>query len=134
MVKLVIPIFRSRVSPVFDACKSALFISVNKNQIIEKREIFLGDFSLNERVELLHRVGITIVICGGISEAFYDMFSRESIKIISGVVGAVDEVIAAFIDGRLDDPVFHMPGSTLSNSTHKRKTKKDTPRRDLQTF
>ena len=56
---------------------------------------------------------------------FYNMFSRESIKIISGIVGTVDEVIDAFINGRLDDPAFRMPGSTLIISPHKRKAKKD---------
>jgi len=76
---------------------------------------------------LLHRAGITTVICGGISDVFYNMFSRENIRIISGIVGVVEEVIDAFIDGRLDDPVFYMPGYTLNSSIHIRKEKKDTP-------
>lgn len=127
MLKLVIPIFRYRVLPVFDTCKSALLISVDKNQITKKREIFLDDLTLNERVEFLQRAGITIIICGGISDVFLNMFSHAGIKIISGIVGAVNEVIDAFIDGRLDDPVFHMPGYTLNSSTQNREAETDAP-------
>ena len=59
---------------------------------------------------------------------FYNMFSLENFEIISGIVGTVDEVIDAFVDGRLDDPVFRMPGSTLIISTQKRKSKRDKAR------
>jgi hypothetical protein len=38
----------------------------------------------------------------------------------------VDEVIEAFIDGRLDDPVFRMPGFALDSSIRESKAEKDT--------
>ena len=119
MLRVVIPIFRSRVSPIFDACVRALLLDIDHGRVIEKKEIYLDKLTLSERFKLLRQADVRVVVCGYISDIFCDILSKENIKVINGIAGGVDEVVAAFIDGCLDDQVFHMPGSYLNSSPKK---------------
>jgi predicted Fe-Mo cluster-binding NifX family protein len=88
----------------------ALLLDIDQARVVEKKNIYLNKLTLSERFKLLRQAGVTDVVCGHISDFFYDMLSNENIKIISGIAGGEDEVVAAFINGRLDNHVFHMPG------------------------
>jgi predicted Fe-Mo cluster-binding NifX family protein len=58
---------------------------------------------------LLH-AGVSTVICGGISDVFYSMLESAGINTITGIAGEIEEVLAAFLAGRLEQPYFYMPG------------------------
>ncbi len=110
MYRIAIPIFKSRVSPVFDTCTRLLLIDFENNRLITTKEFDLDNFSLWERLQVLAKNDVAVVICGGISDIFHVILSNSNIQLISGICGNVDEVIKAHIDGRLDDPCFYMPG------------------------
>jgi predicted Fe-Mo cluster-binding NifX family protein len=110
MDRIAIPIFKSRVSPVFDTCTRLLLIDFENNRLITRKEFDLDNFSLRERLRILANNDVTVIICGGISNVFHAILSNSNIRLISGICGNVDEVIKAHIDGRLDDPCFFMPG------------------------
>ena len=113
MLRMVIPIFRSRVSPVFDSCVRAWLLDIDQHRVVAKKELYLNKLTLSERFKLLRQAGATVIVCGHISDLFYDMLSKGNIKIINGIAGAADEVVDAFISGRLYHQAFHMPGFTL---------------------
>ena len=110
MDRIAIPIFKSRVSPVFDTCTRLLLIDFENNRLITRKEFDLDNFSLRERLRILANNDVTVIICGGISNVFHAILSNSNIRLISGICGNVDEVIKAHIDGRLDNPCFFMPG------------------------
>ena len=110
MATIAIPIFRSRVSPVFDTCTRLLLIDFGDNREIIRKEFDLDNFSLRERLQILEKNAVAVIICGGISDVFHAILSNSKIRLISGICGNVDEVIKAHIDGRLDDPCFFIPG------------------------
>ena len=110
MYRIAIPIFKSRVSPVFDTCTRLLLIDFKDNQVIKRNEFDLDNFSLRERMQVLAKNDVGVIICGGISDVFHAILSNSNIRLISGICGNIDEVIKAHIDGRLDDPCFFMPG------------------------
>ncbi len=112
MVRVAIPIFKSRVSPAFDSCTRVLLIDLEKKREIERRELYLEGLSLSERVTLFQKLHITTVICGGISDVLHNMLEGAGIYTITGIAGVVEKVMVAFLSNRLDTPVFHMPGYT----------------------
>ena len=110
MRRIAIPIYKSRVSPVFDTCTRLLLIEFKDGREIARREFDLDNFSLRERVKILEKNAVAVIICGGISDVFHAILSNSNIPLICGICGNVDEVISAHIDGQLDDPCFFMPG------------------------
>ena len=115
MDTIAIPIYKSRVSPVFDTCTRLLLIDCEDNRQISRREFDLDSFSLRERLQILEKNAVAVIICGGISDVFHAILSNSNILLICGICGHVDEVISAHIDGRLDDPCFFMPGYKASD-------------------
>ena len=110
MIRVAIPIFRSRVSPVFDSCTRVLLVDIEKNREIERNEIYLDELSLTERVTIIQKSKVTTVICGGISDMLQNMLRGVDIKLRTGIAGEVDQVVAAYLSKALDEPRFHMPG------------------------
>jgi predicted Fe-Mo cluster-binding NifX family protein len=114
MYRIAIPIFKSRVSPVFDTCTRLSLIDFEDDRVITRKEFDLNNFSLQERLKVLKKNDVAVIICGGISDVFDAILSNSKIQLISGICGDVDEIISAYIDGRLDDPCFFMPGHKAS--------------------
>ncbi|MGB5746087.1 MAG: NifB/NifX family molybdenum-iron cluster-binding protein [Desulfobacterales bacterium] len=110
MNRIAIPVYKSRVSPVFDSCTRLLLIDLNQNGDIDRKEILFEGLSEIERVKMLKKTGVRTVICGGISDGFYKMISSSEISVIIGIAGEVDQVLNAYRCNRLGEPCFYMPG------------------------
>jgi predicted Fe-Mo cluster-binding NifX family protein len=114
MATVAIPVFRSRVAPTFDSCLSVLLIRTERSSKAARREISLAHLPASERVAVLQREGVVTLICGGISEALRKMLESSGVHVISGIVGEVGDVLAAYGSNRLDAPEFSMPGRMRS--------------------
>jgi predicted Fe-Mo cluster-binding NifX family protein len=110
MTKVAIPIFQNRVSPVLDSCAHMLIVDIHGCTVIQRENVFLGDISLMERCRIIKNLGVGVVICGGVSETFAKMLKSFKPRLIHGISGDVEQVIAAFLKGNLDNPQFYMPG------------------------
>jgi predicted Fe-Mo cluster-binding NifX family protein len=110
MNRIAIPVFKSRVSPVFDSCARLLLVDLEQNQEIARTEILFEGLSKIDRLKILKNSGVSTIICGGISDGFYKMISNNEIPMIIGIAGEVNQVITAFRCSRLDEPCFYMPG------------------------
>ena len=75
----------------------------------------MDEMSLTERCRIFAKLGVTIVICGGVSEVFSNMLMGANIRLINGIAGEIDDVITAFLEERLDMPQFYMPGFRQNN-------------------
>jgi predicted Fe-Mo cluster-binding NifX family protein len=109
VIRAAIPIFMTRVSPLFDSCTRVLLIDIEQNREVDRKEIYLDALSLNERVTILRKSGVTTVICGGISEMLETMLAGADIELIGDITGEVDQVLDAYLTERLDEPRFHLP-------------------------
>jgi CheY-like chemotaxis protein/predicted Fe-Mo cluster-binding NifX family protein len=110
MVKVAIPIFRSRVAPVFDYCVRVSVFDIGDDDQIERSELYLGTLAPTERVGALIKEGVTTLVCSGISDALDKMLQTSGISVIGGIVGSVEEVLEAFMSDRIDEPQYCMPG------------------------
>ncbi|MBW2567368.1 MAG: hypothetical protein JRE24_10970 [Deltaproteobacteria bacterium] len=105
-----IPIYGSRVAPVFDFADHFLLIQLKHNCEVKRTAFHLEGLPHINRVGILKKVGVTTLICAGISEPSQTMLEGSGIRVFWGVVGEVEDVFAAFMDNRLDEPQFYMPG------------------------
>jgi predicted Fe-Mo cluster-binding NifX family protein len=110
MNRIAIPVFKSRVSPVFDSCARLLLVDLDQNQEIARNEILIEGLTEIDRLKMLKKSGVCTVICGGISDGFYKMISNAEIALINGIAGEVNQVLTAFICNRLGESCFYMPG------------------------
>jgi predicted Fe-Mo cluster-binding NifX family protein len=112
MVRVGIPVFESRVSPVLDTCRRMLVVDIEAGiEVMKIQEIALETIGLNERVEHFCRWGIQKIICGGVSELMCKYLEGRNIDLISGIAGDAAKVVKAFICKRLDQACFRMPGA-----------------------
>lgn len=63
-----------------------------------------------ERAQLLPRLGVDLLICGMISQTQQTALASAGIRIIPHICGPMEEVIAAFLDGRIENGALLMPG------------------------
>lgn len=110
MSTVALPVFQSRIAPVFDFAARVWLIEIEHQRELARTEMHTKDLSGSERVSALKRAGVTTLICAGISNIQHAMLESADIRVRSGVVGHVEEVIRAYIDDRLDAPRFLMPG------------------------
>ena len=100
-MKIAIPLFYNRVSPRFDFAPTLLVATIEKNQIVEKREIRLKNYTFLQRSALLRDLGITTLICGGVQGFLTRSLGNQNVQVIAPVAGEVSEVLERFLEGTL---------------------------------
>ena len=110
MTTVALPVFQYRIAPVFDSAVRVLVLEIEHQRELARSELHIKNLSGSERISILKRVGVTTLICAGISNILHTMLESADIQVRPGVVGQVEEVIRAYIDNQLDDPRFLMPG------------------------
>jgi predicted Fe-Mo cluster-binding NifX family protein len=110
MIRIAIPIFHQRVSPVLDTCTRLLVIDYEGQTEVDRREVAFDMYSLSERFDIVKKLDPDAIICCGISEAFDRMLQTAGVRLICGIAGDVQQVAEAFLCNRLDAPRFRMPG------------------------
>ena len=109
-MRLAIPIFGSRISPVFDFSTKALIVEIRDGREINRYEIQLAGLLPLERVQRLKDAQVSTLICAGLSLPLQRMLFVAGLQVIPGIVGEADEVIDAYRGGGLDKRRFLMPG------------------------
>ncbi len=108
---IAIPIWRERVSTVCDFSRRILLIEVQGNREISRRQVLLFDEPALQRAARLERLCVQVLICGAISQPLEWFVTQAGIKLVPFVSGPVNEVLTAYLSGRLTDPRFLLPGS-----------------------
>ncbi len=110
MIRIAIPIFHNRVSPVLDTCTRLLVIDFEGKSGVKKKEISFDVYARSNRFEIIKNLKPDAIICCGISDVFDKMLKSAGIRLISGIAGDVEQVAEAFLSNRIDEPCFRMPG------------------------
>lgn len=110
-LRTAVPTFNGRVSPVLDTCRELCVLEAGGKQGVVKGMIPLKAGSIYERAGEIKKLGIGVIICGAVSEAFYNLLREAGIELICGITGGTDEVLAAHHNGTLNQARFRMPGS-----------------------
>jgi len=110
-MKLAIPIWNDRVSSAFDFAHRVLLVNVENSHDTGRSEIPFPPESDPEKANRLKTLGVEVLICGAISRSLASQVRASGIKVLPYIVGQADEVLKAYLTGRLIHPKFALPGS-----------------------
>lgn len=110
VAKVALTIWEGRISPVFDVCREALVLSVEKGAIAARTREIVEASNDAAKVRRLEALGIQTLVCGAISEPLRREIEARGVRVIAFVAGEVEEVVRAYLDGALPDPGLSMPG------------------------
>jgi len=109
-MKIAIPIWQDRISPVFDVAGQLLLVEWANGQEVAREVQLVGETTTAERVARLKEIGVGTLICAGISQALEAGLVERGIQVVARICGNVDEVLIAFQAGYLNQERFAMPG------------------------
>jgi len=109
-MKIAIPTWNGRVSPVFDSASRLLVVEVGEEREYSRFETDITDNFLPSKTIRLTGLGIDTLICGAISRPLAYMITTAGIKLIPWISGQVEDILQAFLKGNLFDMQFIMPG------------------------
>jgi len=109
--RTVVPVFLGRVSPVLDTCTQLFMLDSEGKQETGRQTIPMKGSSIFDRAREIQRLGIGAIICGAVSDSFYNLLREADIDLVCGITGDINEVIDAYRKGTLEQPQFRMPGS-----------------------
>jgi predicted Fe-Mo cluster-binding NifX family protein len=75
-----------------------------------RRQETLQEEFPTRRARQLAQLGVNVLICGAISRPLAALLAASGITLIPWTAGPVDEVLTAYLAGRLPDPRWLMPG------------------------
>lgn len=108
--KIAIPEWQGQVSTVFDFAGKLLLIDIDEQKEINRSEITFPDEPMPRRATRLKNLGVDVLICGAISRPLAFMITGLGIELLPYISGRIDEVLNAYLTGRLTEQRFSMPG------------------------
>ncbi len=109
-MKVAIPIWNRRISPVFDTACRIVVTEIREECSQPEGEYDLRGLSPEERVRRLQELGITTLICGAVSNHLDRLIESAGIRVVPWVSGEFDEIMEAFSCGSIGETGFLMPG------------------------
>ncbi len=109
-MKIALPIWNGRVAPVFDVTHRVVVVEADSGRALRCTEAPLPDGEPAQKVLALVQEGVHVLICGAISRPLQGLAVAKGLQVVPFVAGEVDEVLQAWLEGRLPDKPFAMPG------------------------
>jgi predicted Fe-Mo cluster-binding NifX family protein len=109
-MKVIVPHWQGRVSPLFDAAGIALLVEIENNCEVRRTTHSLHSDDVLQRVSQTVGLGADILICGAISGPLERMLRATGLEVIPNICGSVDDVLSAYVRGALFDTQFFLPG------------------------
>jgi predicted Fe-Mo cluster-binding NifX family protein len=109
-MKIGVTVWNEQVSPLLDAATQLLLTEVAKDGT-HTGEMLQFPHSLPwQRVKFIESTGIETLICGAISREYESLLRSSRVRVIPWTCGRVDDVLDAFMDGRLNGTAYCLPG------------------------
>ncbi len=109
-MRIAIPIWDHKISPVLDTASRLLIIDVEDKNEARRFEIYLDERDLSRRCIRIQRMEVDTLICGAISNAFERMLLASGVTVIQDISGHAEDVLTAHLNGNLHHSSFQMPG------------------------
>lgn len=101
-MKLAIATENGMVSSHFGRCENFTLCEIVDGKVVEKRIISTEGNQHAGLPQYLGRLGVNEVISGGAGSGALENLNGMGIKIMTGVQGAVDDVIEKYVNGQLE--------------------------------
>jgi predicted Fe-Mo cluster-binding NifX family protein len=110
-MKVAIPNWQGRVSPVFDVARQLLVADIQAGEVRSRQAIPLVIADPMARAGVLAGLGVEVLVCGVISRVVSHALASAGIEIVPHRCGDVESVLAEYAAGTLArSPDLLMPG------------------------
>ncbi|OPZ39031.1 MAG: hypothetical protein BWY96_00637 [Spirochaetes bacterium ADurb.BinA120] len=109
-LRVAIPVFNGRVSPLLDVAASFLYADIGGGKVGDRYFVKLAENSSILRISFLKEKGVSLLICSAVSRECACAMARMGITVLPGIIGDADEVLEAFARDALNSERFAMPG------------------------
>lgn len=109
-MKIAIPHWQGRISPVFDVAGNVLVVEFRGGVEQARQEVVIESENPQYRATRLAQTGADVLICGAISWPLEMALSAAGVDVIGQTCGEVEQVLTAYAQGRLGQDAFLMPG------------------------
>ena len=110
MMKIAIPTWKGRVSPVMDTARVLMIVEWSEGHEVSKTTVEIPLMGISNLAQFLKQLHIDALICGAISRHLEHMLIAVGVKSYPWYRGDVDEIVAAHLGGSLHDENFLLPG------------------------
>ncbi|HOK07163.1 MAG TPA: NifB/NifX family molybdenum-iron cluster-binding protein [Syntrophales bacterium] len=102
MKKIAVCQLAERIAPLYDTAPEIAFLLIGDNgRVLERWTINVSTITSAERTDMLDRLGVELVICGGAKQECQRNLKEHNIRFIDNVIGNVENVIARYLEGQL---------------------------------
>lgn len=103
-MKIAVPVWHNRVSPVLDSAQRVLLLDVASGVVTARTEAPLRAVDPVGRARELAVQGTELVVCGGVSRTLAMVLHAEGIQVMANRSGEVDTVVAHVLAGGRQPP------------------------------
>jgi predicted Fe-Mo cluster-binding NifX family protein len=96
VMKIAIPVWKDRVSPVFDVARSIRIIDIHNGCVAGRSN---RQLKKHERARVLADLGVDLLICAAISTSLESTIWLSGVEVISDTCGTPEEIIEAYLAG-----------------------------------
>jgi predicted Fe-Mo cluster-binding NifX family protein len=109
-MKVAFSSWNNRIAPVFDVARQIFLLESHEDRVLSETEETLPPDDLGAKARQLAVLRVNTLVCGAISHTMRDLILSYGIELVPFVAGNLREVIDAWVEGRIHDKVFAMPG------------------------
>jgi predicted Fe-Mo cluster-binding NifX family protein len=109
-MRIAMPVWSDRISPVLDVARELVLVDIKRKQVMDRKILAIDGNRFSEIAYMLNRNNVDIVLCGALSDVLFNTLRRRGIRVQCWLTGEIDDILDAFISGRLRDPRYRMPG------------------------
>lgn len=106
---IAVTVWGGRVSPVLDVSSRAILFTVQDGRAGEHVELGLPT-ACGAKLAALANRGVHTLLCGAVSRIVAQQAAACGLRLVPFLAGEIEEVITAYLAGRLPHPSFAMPG------------------------
>jgi predicted Fe-Mo cluster-binding NifX family protein len=109
-MKLALCVWNGRLAPVFDCAGTLLVLDGEL-----RTEHHIAGLDLVQRARFLTEQGVKTLICGALSREAQLILTREGIQLVPFRSGAINEILEALSNNRIQEATWAMPGCAYRN-------------------
>jgi predicted Fe-Mo cluster-binding NifX family protein len=110
VMKIAIPIWEDKVSPVFDTAVRLLVIECKDKQEVSRLLYHIGEEDLSWKCHRIKELEPDVIICGAVSYLFLNMLRAADLPVIQQISGRIEEIIEAYLKDDSYNSRYLMPG------------------------
>jgi len=109
-MKTAFSIWEQRIAPVLDTARHLSVVESEEKRLVKEHRHTVQGNHPSQFVTWLCTQGVETLVCGAVSRPFQEQLEAAGIQMIPFVTGELQTVIAAYLDGKLEQETFRMPG------------------------